>query len=165
MKNAITVLLACITGLLLAGPVRAGPVAELKVTLAATRQHTMAMMCEDDRTALEMLHDEALRASKDLDALLAAALENESLRAAQPTLAQFKVIWEACCRAAATRPAPWHSAFSRPASGSCTNCCNPCRNESGRHPGREGLQNSYSACSRKVRLGAPSVVPNSKAVL
>lgn len=95
MKNAIAALLTSIACLLVAYPVQAGPVADIKSTLATTRQHTMAMMSEDDRTVLDMRYDEAIKSSKDLDGLLAAALKNQSLRAAQPTLVQFKAVWEA----------------------------------------------------------------------
>lgn len=42
----------------------------------------MTMMSEDDRTVLDMRYDEAIKSSKDLDGLLAAALKNQSLRAA-----------------------------------------------------------------------------------
>jgi len=55
----------------------------------------MAMLSEDDRAVLEMRYDDALKSSKDLDTLLAAAMKNESLRPIQPTLSQFKVVWEA----------------------------------------------------------------------
>ena len=74
--------------------VQAGQIADIKATLMTTRQHTMAMLSEDDRTVLEMRYDEALKSSKDLDALLASAVNDESLHAIQPTLLQFKAIWE-----------------------------------------------------------------------
>lgn len=70
----------------------AGQAADLKASLATTRQHTMAMLGESDRTVLEMRYEEALKSSKDLDAALAAALGNEALR---PGLIQFKGVWEA----------------------------------------------------------------------
>jgi len=95
MKNTLAALLASFAWLVIACPAQAGPVAEIKSTLGTTRQQTMAMLSEDDRAVLEMRYDDALKSSKDLDALLAAAAKNEALRAAQPTLAQFKTIWEA----------------------------------------------------------------------
>ncbi|MDO9225971.1 MAG: hypothetical protein Q8M09_13255 [Pseudomonadota bacterium] len=95
MKNALAALLTSIACLLVASPVQAGPVADIKSTLATTRQHTMAMMSEDDHTVLDMRYDGAIKSSKDLDGLLATALKNQSLRAAQPTLVQFKAVWDA----------------------------------------------------------------------
>lgn len=93
MKNALVALLALLTWL--ASPVQAGPVGDIKTTLTTTRQQTMSMLSEDDRAVLEMRYDDALKSSKDLDNLLAAALRNDALRTAQPTLTQFKTIWEA----------------------------------------------------------------------
>ncbi len=95
MKNLFAVLLAALACLLLAAPVLAGPVGDIKSTLTTTRQQTMSMLSEDDRAVLEMRYDDALKSSKELDALLAAALKNDALRAAQPTLLQFKTTWEA----------------------------------------------------------------------
>lgn len=74
--------------------VQAGPIGDIKSTLTSTRQQTMAMLSEDDHAVLEMRYEEALKSSKNLDVLLAAALKNGSLGTIQPTLAQFKVIWE-----------------------------------------------------------------------
>lgn len=70
----------------------AGQAADIKAALAATRQHTMAMLAEGDRTVLEMRLEEAVKSSKDVDALLAGALGNEALR---PSLTQFMAVWEA----------------------------------------------------------------------
>ncbi|MDD5387836.1 MAG: hypothetical protein PHD37_00710 [Gallionellaceae bacterium] len=95
LKNTIATLLAAFTWLLVACPAQAGPVADIKSTLTTTRQQTMSMLSEDDRAVLEMRYEDALRSSKDLDTRLTAALKNESLRGAQPTLAQFKTVWEA----------------------------------------------------------------------
>lgn len=94
MKNAITVLLAAIACFVFPCAVQAGPVGEIKSTLTTTRQQTMVMLSEDDHAVLEMRYDDALKSSKELDVLLAAALKNESLRAIQPTLTQFKTVWE-----------------------------------------------------------------------
>lgn len=74
------------------GVAHAGQVADLKATLATTRQHTMAMLGESDRTVLEMRYEEALKSSKDLDAALVSALGSEAPR---PGLVQFKGVWEA----------------------------------------------------------------------
>lgn len=95
MKNLIAIMLASLAWLVFPSSALAGQVGDIKSTLGATRQQTMAMLSEDDRAVLEMRHDDALKSSKDLDALLAAALKNEALRAAQPTLLQFRTIWEA----------------------------------------------------------------------
>ncbi len=94
MKNVITVLLVFLFGLIFPGFVQAGPVGDIKSTLTTTRQQTMSMLSEDDRAVLEMRYDDALKSSKDLDGLLAAALKNKSLLPAQPTLIQFKAVWE-----------------------------------------------------------------------
>jgi len=95
MKNVIAVLLVFLSGLVFPSFVQAGQIGEIKSTLATTRQQTMSMLGEDDRAVLEMRYDDALKSSKELDGLLAAALKNEALRAALPTLTQFGTIWEA----------------------------------------------------------------------
>ena len=79
---------------ILAAPAHAGPVGDIKTTLTTTRTQTMAMLSEDDKTVLEMRYEDALISSKALDAQLAAALKNDALRAARPTLAQFKAVWD-----------------------------------------------------------------------
>lgn len=79
---------------LLPNLVLAGPVGDLKSTLSNTRQYTMAMLSEEDRSVLEMRHEEAMKYSQALDAQLAAALKNNALRSAQPTLKQFKTLWD-----------------------------------------------------------------------
>ena len=94
MKNLITVVLVALIGLAAPVLVQAGPVADIKATLGATRQQTMAMLSEDDHAVLEMRYEDALKSSKDLDVLLAAALNNPSLRTAQPTLVKFRTVWE-----------------------------------------------------------------------
>lgn len=93
MKNALAILLALLAWFV-SFPALAGSIGDIKTTLTTTRQQTMAMMSEDDRAVLEMRYDDALKSSKALDAQLAAALKNDALRAAQPTLVQFKQIWE-----------------------------------------------------------------------
>jgi hypothetical protein len=95
VKNAIAVLLTSLAWLVFPYSVQAGQVGDIKSTLGTTRQQTMAMLSEDDRAVLEMRYDDALKSSKDLDSRLAAALKDEALRAAQPTLVQFKTVWEA----------------------------------------------------------------------
>ncbi len=94
MKHALAVLLTSVACLVLPAFALAGQVADIKSTLTTTRQQTMAMLSEDDRAVLEMRYDDALKSSKDLDALLAAALKNGALRTAQPALTEFKAIWE-----------------------------------------------------------------------
>ena len=94
MKAATVAFLASAAWFVLMSSVQAGPIGDIKSTLTSTRQQTMAMLSEDDHAVLEMRYEEALKSSKNLDVLLAAALKNGSLGAIQPTLAQFKVIWE-----------------------------------------------------------------------
>lgn len=95
MKSAIASLLTAITLLVATCPALAGPIGDIKSTLTSSRQQTMAMLSEDDRAVLEMRYEDALKSSKHLDALLVAALKNDALRNAQPTLRQFKEVWEA----------------------------------------------------------------------
>ncbi len=95
MNKTIAVLLASIVWLTVSFDVRAGPVGEIKSTLTKTREQTMSMLSEEDRAVLDMRYDDALKSSKVLDSLLAAALKNDALRAAQPTLTQFRTTWEA----------------------------------------------------------------------
>ncbi len=95
MKNTFAILLAMFALFVCSAFVHAGPIGDIKSMLATTRQQTMAMLSEDDRAVLEMRYDDALKSSKDLDALLAAAMNNDALRAAQPTLLQFRTTWEA----------------------------------------------------------------------
>lgn len=92
MKTVLAALLTSITFSILVWPAQAGQVGDIKSTLGNTRQHTMAMLSESDRTVLEMRYEEALESSRELDARLSAALANEALR---PTLQQFKSVWEA----------------------------------------------------------------------
>ncbi len=90
MKSALAALLTA----LLAAAAHAGPVGDIKSTLTTTRQQTMAMLSEDDHAVLEMRYEDALKSSKSLDSQLATALKNDALRGAQPTLAQFRTVWE-----------------------------------------------------------------------
>ena len=95
MKNSIAALLASIAWLVFSCSAQAGQIGDIKSTLGMTRQHTMTMLSEGDRTVLEMRYDEALTSSKALDSLLATAMKDESLRTARPTLAEFQTLWEA----------------------------------------------------------------------
>jgi hypothetical protein len=72
----------------------AGPVGDMKSSLASMRQHTMAMMGESDRGVMEMQHEESMKYSDMLDKQLEAALKNKDLVKAQPTLKQVKSLWE-----------------------------------------------------------------------
>lgn len=94
MRQIRLATLAAACWLFISGSVLAGPIGDIKSTLTTTRQHTMGMLGEDDRAVLEMRQEEAMKSSKDLDNLLAAAMKNESLRANQATLAKFKVVWD-----------------------------------------------------------------------
>jgi hypothetical protein len=94
MKHVFATFLVFITCFVFPCFAQAGPVGEIKSTLTTTRQQTMAMLSEDDHAVLEMRYDDALKSSKELDVLLAAALKNTALHAAQPTLAQFRTVWE-----------------------------------------------------------------------
>ncbi len=73
---------------------QAGPVADMKSSLASMRQHTMAMMGESDRSAMEMQHEDSMKYSDQLDKQLDAALKNKDLAKAQPTLKQFEALWD-----------------------------------------------------------------------
>ena len=95
MKSVIATLLTATALLFSAGSVLAGPVGDIKSTLTSSRQQTMAMLSEDDHSVLEMRYEDVIKSSKHLDALLGAALKNDALRGARPTLGQFKEVWEA----------------------------------------------------------------------
>ncbi len=72
----------------------AGPVGDMKASLASMRQYTMAMMGEGDKGAMEMQHENSMKYSDQLDKQLVAALKNKDLAKIQPTLKQFKDLWE-----------------------------------------------------------------------
>jgi len=72
----------------------AGPVGDMKASLSSMRQHTMAMMGEGDRGAMEMRHEDSMKYSDQLDKQLDSALKNKDLVKAQPTLKEFKALWE-----------------------------------------------------------------------
>jgi hypothetical protein len=93
MFNRIVFLFTLI-GAILPGIASAGAVGDIKASLTSTRQFTMAMLSEDDRAVLEMRHEEAMKYSQALDSQLAAALKNNALRSAHPTLKQFKTLWD-----------------------------------------------------------------------
>lgn len=92
MKTTLKARLAVLVWIALGSPAQAGQVADIQSTLTMTRQHTMAMLSEADRSVLDMRYEEALKSSQDLDARLVAALKDPSL---QPKLTQFKAVWEA----------------------------------------------------------------------
>lgn len=73
----------------------AGAVGDMKASLASMRQHTMAMMGESDRGAMEMQHENSMKYSDQLDKQLDAALKSKDLAKIQPTLKEFKALWEA----------------------------------------------------------------------
>ncbi len=73
----------------------AGSVGDMKASLSSMRQHTMAMMGESDRGAIEMQHENSMKYSDQLDKQLDAALKNKDLAKIQPTLREFKTLWEA----------------------------------------------------------------------
>lgn len=90
----VNVLFACLFLFLISFAVQAGPVDDIKATLGAMRQHTMAMMGESDRGVMEMQHEQSMKYSDMLDRQLDGALNNKALVKAQPTLKQFKALWE-----------------------------------------------------------------------
>jgi hypothetical protein len=90
----IKALLALIVLLMFDLVAHAGPVGDMKASLASMRQHTMAMMGESDRGAMEMQHEESMKYSDVLDKQLESALNNKALVKAQPALKQFKALWE-----------------------------------------------------------------------
>ena len=95
MKAVIAPLLTATALLFTAGPALAGPIGDIKSALTSSRGQTMAMLSEDDHTVLEMRYEDAIKSSKHLDALLGAALKDDALRSARPTLGQFKGVWDA----------------------------------------------------------------------
>jgi hypothetical protein len=92
---AVKTLLAFVVLTLFQCVAHAGPVGDLKATLSSMRQHTMSMMGENDRSAMEMQHENSMKYSDQLDKQLDAALKNKDLAKFQPTLKEFKTLWEA----------------------------------------------------------------------
>ena len=91
MKALLLVLLTMIAS---AGIAQAGPAADIKASLAISRQHTMAMLGEGDRSVPEMRYQEAMQASRNIDALLDRALGDKAQTAGQESLLRFKTVWE-----------------------------------------------------------------------
>ena len=90
MKSLLAILVLALTAL----AAQAGPVGDMKASLASMRQYTMAMMGEGDKGAMEMQHESSMKYSDQLDKQLEAALKNKDLAKAQPTLKEFKTLWE-----------------------------------------------------------------------
>jgi len=71
----------------------AGPVDDIQTLLNQSRQQTMAMLSEKDKSVLEMRYEDALASSKEIDARLQSALADPALKDKQATLAEFKTVW------------------------------------------------------------------------
>jgi FlaG/FlaF family flagellin (archaellin) len=94
--NRLYVLLLVATSFLVATPstVFAGKVEDIQNTLNQSRQQTMAMLSETDKTVLEMRYDEALASSKEVDASLQSALADPSLQAQHASFEAFEQVWD-----------------------------------------------------------------------
>jgi hypothetical protein len=72
----------------------AGKVEDIQTKLNQSRQQTMAMLSEPDKTVLEMRYEEALAFSKEVDAGLQSALADPSMQAQHAPLEAFQRVWE-----------------------------------------------------------------------
>jgi hypothetical protein len=73
----------------------AGKVEDIQARLNQSRQQTMAMLSEADKSVLEMRYEEALASSKEVDASLHSALADPSLQAQHESLEAFERVWDA----------------------------------------------------------------------
>lgn len=94
--NRLYVLLLVSIAVLVAMPSSAfaGKVEDIQTRLNQSRQQTMAMLSEADKSVLEMRYEEALASSKEVDASLQSAMADPSLRTQQVPLEEFKQVWE-----------------------------------------------------------------------
>ena len=74
-------------------PSCAAAVEDIQVKLSQSRQQTMAMLSEGDKSVLEMRYEEALASSKEVDANLQSALADPTLRTKHALLEEFKQVW------------------------------------------------------------------------
>jgi hypothetical protein len=72
----------------------AGPIEDIQTMLNQSRQQTMAMLSEMDRSVLEMRYEDALTSSKGIDARLQRALQDSTLQSKQASLEEFKKVWD-----------------------------------------------------------------------
>jgi hypothetical protein len=72
----------------------AGPIEDIQTILNQSRQQTMAMLSEMDRSVLEMRYEDALTSSKEVDARLQRALQDSTLQSKQAVLEEFKKVWD-----------------------------------------------------------------------
>lgn len=71
----------------------AGTVDDIKTLLNQSRQQTMSMLSESDKSALDMRYEDALASSKDIDVRLQSAIADPALKDKRATLSEFKSIW------------------------------------------------------------------------
>lgn len=95
--NRLYALLLVSVSLLVATPSTAfaGKVEDIQTRLNQSRQQTMAMLSETDKSVLEMRYEEALTSSKEVDASLQSALADLSLQARHDALESFEQVWDA----------------------------------------------------------------------
>jgi Four helix bundle sensory module for signal transduction len=93
--NRLYFLFPAVISFFLAVPstVFAGKVDDIQAKLNQSRQQTMEMLSEPDKTALEMRYEEALTFSKDVDTKLKSALADPSIQTQRPLLEEFKQVW------------------------------------------------------------------------
>jgi hypothetical protein len=72
----------------------AGKVEDIQTKLNQSRQQTMAMLSETDKTVLEMRYEEALASSKEVDASLQSALADLSLQVQHASFEEFRQVWD-----------------------------------------------------------------------
>ncbi len=72
----------------------AGKVEDIQTKLNQSRQQTMAMLSETDKTALDMRYEDALASSKEVDTNLQRALADPALQAQHAQLVEFKQVWD-----------------------------------------------------------------------
>lgn len=96
MMNRLYVLLFVAIAFLGAMPSSAfaGKLDDVQTRLNQSRQQTMAMLSETDKSVLEMRYEEALASSKEVDASLQGAMADPSLQAQHVVLEEFKQVWE-----------------------------------------------------------------------
>ena len=94
--NRLYVLLLVSISFVVAAPSTAfaGKVEDIQTRLNQSRQQTMAMLSETDKTVLEMRYEEALASSKEVDASLQSALADPSLQAQHASFEEFKQVWD-----------------------------------------------------------------------
>jgi hypothetical protein len=94
MNRLYVLLLVSISFFVATSTAFAGKVEDIQTKLNQSRQQTMAMLSETDKTVLEMRYEEALASSKEVDASLRNALADLSLQAQHASFEEFKQVWD-----------------------------------------------------------------------